>query len=59
MPHIPQLAPKQDLLKHFARHCAAVKLVALVLIVIGDWGRTALYVGIPSGLAWVAARHWV
>jgi hypothetical protein len=59
MPPIPKLPSRPDLLKHFTRHCAAVKLLALGLIVIGDWGRTALYVGIPSGLAWLVARHVV
>ena len=58
MPQLPKLPPKVDFLKHFDRHCAAVKLLALLLIVLQDWGRTALYVGIPSGVGLVIARYW-
>ena len=57
MPQLPKLPPRQDFLKHFDRHSAGVKLVALLLIVLMEWGRTALYVGVPSGVAWVIARH--
>jgi len=56
-PQIPKLPPKQDLMKYFSRHCAGVKLLALFLIVLMEWGRTALYVGIPAGIALAIARH--
>jgi hypothetical protein len=57
MPHFPKLPQKQDFMKYFSRHCAGVKLLALLLIVLMEWGRTALYVGVPSGVAWVLVRH--
>lgn len=57
MPQLPKLPPKEDLMKYFNRHCAGVKLLALLLIVVMEWGRTALYVGIPSSVAWAIARH--
>lgn len=57
MTHPPKLPPKLDLLKHFDRHSAAVKLLALLLIVLLEWGRTALYVGVPSVVAIALARH--
>jgi hypothetical protein len=58
MPQIPQQPPKQDFMKYFTRHCAGVKLLALLLIVLMEWGKTAMYVGVPSSVVWVIARHW-
>lgn len=58
MPQLPKLPPKQDFLKHFDRHCAGVKLLALLLVVLLEWGRTALYVGLPVSMA-VGLHKWL
>lgn len=57
MPPILQVPPKVDLLKHFARHCAAVKLLALLLMVLMRWGEVALLVGIPTGVGLLVAQR--
>ena len=58
MPQLPKLPPKPDLLKHFDKHCALVKLLALVLIVILEWGRAAVYAGVPTAAVLAVAKHW-
>lgn len=57
MLNLPLMPPKQDLLEHFARDCAGVKLIALVLIVVLEWARTARYVGIPVWAGLLIAQH--
>jgi hypothetical protein len=58
MPRLPKLPPRLDLLKYFQSNHAAVKLLALLLVVLLEWGRTALYVGLPASLA-VGLHKWV
>lgn len=47
MPQLPKLPHKPDLLKHFNRHCALVKLLALVLLVVRDVGIAGAATGVP------------
>jgi hypothetical protein len=53
-----KLPDKLDQLKHFQRHCAFVKLLALLLIVLRDWGAVALAVGLPFLFYVGYGRHW-
>lgn len=57
MLHLPKLPPKPDLLKHFQGHHAAVKLLALALMVVWDWGRVAAYGG-AAALSVAVFRGW-
>lgn len=59
MPQLLQLPPRPDPLKHFAKEHFTVKLLALVLVVLWDWGKTALWVGFPSAAGWAAAKYLV
>lgn len=58
MPRFPKLPPRQDFMKYFEHHGALVKLAALLLIVLLEWGRTALYVGVPVSMA-MGLHKWL
>jgi hypothetical protein len=57
MAKLPKLPPKQDFMRYFQNHHALVKLAALVLIVLLEWGRAALYVSLPISVA-VGLHRW-
>jgi hypothetical protein len=58
MPQVPKPLTRPDLLKHFQRHCAAVKLAALVLLVVRDIGiAVAVGGGCVGGVALVV-KHF-
>lgn len=58
MPQLPKLPPRQDLLKHFTGHCALVKLLALVLLVLRDIAIAGAATGAPMAV-YYAAKHWI
>lgn len=57
MSQLPKRPPRPDLLKHFQRHCAGVKLAALVLLVVRDVGIAAAVGGGCIGSVALLVKH--